>query len=318
VRHETFLSIKVLIASRMHKVGVADKCRAAFRSGRRVCVGPRRICRLSYPAIETAPDGSLLAFAEARKYGLGDPGFAKQEIDLVMKRSADSGRTWSEMKVIEHAGELWSSANPCTVVDRDTKRCGCFIFAANHSETPTRARPGTDDVGTFVRSSDDNGVNWSEPIDLTKVARDMTDPKWRTSVVGPGGGMQTRDGRLVVPVWKFEPWGVFAVVSEDHGRTWRRGELVPGVSGDECQLVELADGHWLFDIRQQHGEHRWQSTSSDGGKTWSPPRAGANVTRVACAIERLTLKMNADDQDRLLWTGPKRSRTLEPCRAREL
>ena len=26
---------------------------------------------------------------------------------------------------------------------------------------------------------------------------------------------------------------------------------------------------------------------------------------MACAIERLTLKMNADDQDRLLWTGPK-------------
>ena len=27
------------------------------------------------PAIETAPDGPLLAFAEARKYHLGDPGF---------------------------------------------------------------------------------------------------------------------------------------------------------------------------------------------------------------------------------------------------
>ena len=27
------------------------------------------------PAIETSPDGSLLAFAEARKYNLDDPGF---------------------------------------------------------------------------------------------------------------------------------------------------------------------------------------------------------------------------------------------------
>ena len=117
--------------------------------------------------------------------------------------------------------------------------------------------------------------------------------------------MQARDGRLAVPVWRFEPWGVCAIVSDDHGRTWRRGEFVPGVSGDECQLVELANGDWLFDIRQQRGSNRWHSTSSDGGKTWSQANAGERVTRVACAIERLTLKANGDDRDRILWTGPK-------------
>ena len=79
-----------------------------FVSGQRGYAGYR------IPAIETMPNGALLALAEARRYGLNDPGFAKQEIDLVMKRSTDAGRTWSEMKVIEHAGELWSSGNPCT------------------------------------------------------------------------------------------------------------------------------------------------------------------------------------------------------------
>src|SRR5271170_38369 len=57
------------------------------------------------PAIEVAPDGSLLAVAEARKYTSEDPGFGKQEIDLVAKRSTDNGATWSAMTVIEHAGE---------------------------------------------------------------------------------------------------------------------------------------------------------------------------------------------------------------------
>ncbi len=33
------------------------------------------------PAIETAPDGSLVALCEARKHNLADPGFGKQDID---------------------------------------------------------------------------------------------------------------------------------------------------------------------------------------------------------------------------------------------
>ena len=64
------------------------------------------------PAIEAAPDGSLLAFAEARKYGGSDPGMGKQDIDLVLKRSTDAGRTWSPMKLIEDPGQLWSAAIP--------------------------------------------------------------------------------------------------------------------------------------------------------------------------------------------------------------
>ena len=257
------------------------------------------------PALQTAPDGSLLAFAEARKYHLNDPGFDKQDIDLVMKRSTDNGHTWSEMRVIEDPGERWSAANPSTLVDRDTKRVWLFYLRGKPERNTYTARAGTDDIRILARTSDDNGMAWSGPMDLTSATRDLADPKWRTSVVGPGGGIQCRDGRLAIPVWKYAPWGVFATVSTDHGRTWQRGELVPNVSGDECQLVELADGRWLFDIRQQSGPHRWRATSRDAGQTWSQPRAGETVSAVACAIKRFTLKTNGDDRDRLLWTGPK-------------
>ena len=44
------------------------------------------------PAIETAADGSLLAFAEARKHNLDDPGFGEQDIDLVYRRSTDQAQ----------------------------------------------------------------------------------------------------------------------------------------------------------------------------------------------------------------------------------
>jgi sialidase-1 len=139
------------------------------------------------------------------------------------------------------------------------------------------------------------------------VARDLENKEsWRASVVGPGGAICTSKGRLVAPVWKTLPFGVFTIYSDDRGRTWQRGEMVPGDNlGDENQLVELADGRILVDIRQQSGPHRWLAASPDGGKTWSKPRPGANVTPVACAIERYTLKSAGDDRNRILWTGPK-------------
>ena len=199
----------------------------------------------------------------------------KQDIDLVLKRSTDGGRTWSPMMVIEDPGELWSAANPATVVDRQTGRVWVLYLRSQPERSTDTSRPGTDDMQTLARYSADNGLTWSEPLDLTKVARDYDDPTWQASVVGPGGAIQTKSGRLVAPVWKVKPYGVLAIFSDDHGQTWQRGSLMPGKQGgDEDQIVELADGRLLLDIRQNSGPTRLLATSSDGGQTWSEPRPG--------------------------------------------
>lgn len=288
-------------------LAIADALRAeplfqqtdVFVSGKDGYVGYR------IPAIETAPDGSLLAFAEARKYNLGDPGYDGNDIDLVVKQSRDLGATWSPMRVIEDPGEKWSAANPATVVDRSNGRLWLFYLRCKPGRGTDAARPGTDDSQILARTSDNSGASWSEPIDLTAVSRDMADPKWRCTVIGPGGGIQTRDGRLALPAWRFEPFGVFAFFSTDHGKTWQRGGVVPDVAGDECQLVEMADGRLLLDIRQQSGPTRWCVASQDGGKTWSPRTPGVKVTPVACAVERLPWKARGPEGDRILWTGPR-------------
>jgi len=258
------------------------------------------------PAIETAPDGSQLAFAEARRYNRADPGMEENDIDLVMKRSSDGGMTWSSMKVIEDPGERWSAANPATVVDKTNGRIWLFYVRSKPGRSSVTARAGTEDMQTLARTSGDNGVTWSEPIDLTKAARDMSDPNWRVSVVGPGGPIQDRRGRLIAPAWKRDPPGVFAILSADHGRTWQRGQMVPGTQGgNENQLVELSDGRVLMDFRQDSGPQRWRAVSNDGGKTWSEPREAVTVSPVACAVERYRLRSAGRDRDRLLWTGPK-------------
>jgi sialidase-1 len=148
------------------------------------------------PAIETTPDGTLLAFAEARKHNLHDPGFPEQDIDLALKRSLDQGKNWSRMTIIEDPGELWSSANPATLVDRTTGRVWLFYLRCQPGRSSRTARPGSDDIRNLARSSDDHGQTWSDPVDLTEVARDMTDPKWRCSVPGPGEARYTRARQL--------------------------------------------------------------------------------------------------------------------------
>lgn len=257
------------------------------------------------PAIEVAPDGTILAFAEARKYHLGDPGYEGQDIDLVLKRSSDSGETWSSMAIVEDPGERWSAANPATLVDRAKGLVWLFYLRGKPDRNTETARPGTDDIRILARASADSGATWSEPMDLTEATRDLADPKWRCSVVGPGGAISGRGGRLGIPVWMFEPFRAFVAFSEDGGKSWRRGQFVPGIQGDECQIVELSDGRWLLDIRQTSGPHRWKAFSKDGGATWEKVAPGETVTPVACAIERYTLKSAGDDRDRILWTGPK-------------
>lgn len=275
------------------------------------CSGKDGYNNYRIPAIEVAPDGSILAFAEARS--AGDPGEgAASAVDLVVKRSADNGRTWSAMQLIEHPGAGWSAANPASAVDRQTGRIWLLYLRCKPDRGTSRARAGTDDFQTQARFSDDNGLTWSDPVDLTAVGRDMNNPQWRATVIGPGGMIQDRQGRLVAPAWRVDPPGVFAVFSEDHGRTWQRGEMasrfsnLPGPHAlSEDQLIELSDGRLLIDCRDERSGFRLVAESRDGGRTWGEFRKGLPAAPVACAIERYTLKAAGDDRDRILWTGPK-------------
>ncbi len=121
------------------------------------------------PAIEASPDGSLIAFAEARKYTAEDPGFGRQDIDLVYKRSTDNGATWSPMVVLEDTGEEWSAANPATILDRTNGRLWVFYIRGRPKRSSETSRLGTDDMATMARWSADSGRTWSEAIDLSAV-----------------------------------------------------------------------------------------------------------------------------------------------------
>ncbi len=257
------------------------------------------------PAIVRTADGTLLAFAEGRRDNLHDPGGG--HINLVYKLSRDGGKSWSSLRYVDRSHEGWAASNPTAVVDQRTGRVFVFFNRWRPGKGASNSRVGTRDNEAYFRYSDDNGLSWSDPIDITTVARDVA--HWHNVVFGPGSGIQASSGRLIVPAYGQRPrshpiWrAAFALISDDGGKSWQRGEWL-AVNCNENQMVELDNGHILVDARQEGGTpHRWLAESPDGGIHWQDPRPGLTVTPVCTGLLRYPTPKGAGSW--YVWSGPR-------------
>jgi sialidase-1 len=242
------------------------------------------------PAIIRAANGDLLAFCEGRKSAGGDSG----NIDILLKRSTDGGRTWSAQQVV------WDDAdntcgNPCPVLDAST---GTLWLLLTHNlgtdrERDIAARTAKGTRTVWVARSADHGATWTKPIEITATTKL---PEWTWYATGPGVGIQIQHGphagRLVIPcdhnyddpVEKKHLSGSHTIYSDDHGKTWRLGGVIhPRVN--ECQVAELFDGRGtlLMNMRSNHGRNlRAVATSTDGGATWTAPADASVLVEPVC------------------------------------
>ena len=272
------------------------------------------------PAVIITKAGTVLAFAEGRQRPTD-----QAENDIVMKRSTDGGRTWGSLKMLHDDG-THSLNNPTVVQEQQSGRI--FLW---YQRIPSHLKErdgkiatgleGPDIYRNLILTSDDDGVTWAPPLDVTKTTKR---PARATTIAsGPGIGIQlTRGphkGRLLIPFNEgpFHLWQNYAVFSDDGGKSWTFGDDVPGAmvpdgkGGErsrinEVQMAELPDGSVLLDSRQFAGEKvRKSSTSRDGGKTWSPVQEVPELTDPSCMASTIRYSFARDTSPGLmLHSGP--------------
>ncbi len=235
--------------------------------------------RYRIPALTTALDGSLIAAVDKRYLG-GDLRGNDEDIDIVVKRSTDGGKTWSEAVTLadfgaRDFGAREGASDPLIITDKITGDILVLYLAYNGV---AGSRP-TDRARTFVSRSKDNGATWLAPVEITN---DIYPDGWHLVWATSGSFSQTRDGRMIAVVAaRRAAFGGFPaltnhlIYSDDGGYTWDIYTGTPPRSGapygDESKVVELDDGRLYMSMRDQRrsGNHRRISHSDDGGQSWT-------------------------------------------------
>lgn len=261
------------------------------------------------PSAVVTTNGTLLAFCEGRKLGAGDAG----DVDLVLKRSRDLGRTWQGMQTVWNDG-AHTCGNPCAVVDRDTGTIWLLLTWNRGDDTEPRIIAGTsrDTRRVFVTASTDDGATWALPREITA---NVKPTNWTWYATGPGAGIQIERGphrsRLVIPCDHIETgtrrYFSHVIHSDDHGQTWNLGGSSPRDQVNECEVVELSGQRLMLNMRNYDRSQRTRqiAVSDDGGLTWNDQRQAPELVEPICqaSIRRWTWAGN-DEAGRLLFSNP--------------
>jgi sialidase-1 len=144
----------------------------------------------------------------------------------------------------------------------------------------------------FVIGSDDDGATWTAPVEITAALEPLRARiNWQALATGPGHGIETAAGRIVVPLWLADyrsaagklAKGAATLTSDDGGVTWEAGALaIPG--GNEAAVVETAAHGILLTARNSFPPNRRiAARSPDGAGDWTEPLFIDELPEWGCA-----------------------------------
>ena len=256
------------------------------------------------PAIIKAPNNDLLAFCEGRVNSSSDFG----NVDIVMKRSKDQGKTWSHLLVIVNNDSL-QAGNCAPVVDISDPQFPAgkiylFYNTGNNHESEIRKAKGVREV--WFISSINNGLSWSDPVNITlqthrpnyfsSNAAYSFEEDWRSYANTPGHALQIQSGKYKgriyiaanhsegAPKNKFEDYRAHAYYSDDHGKTFHLSESLQIPGSNEATAASLSNGRLLLNVRNQQGDKRYRivAISNNGGIHWDTSYYDTNLPDPVC------------------------------------
>jgi sialidase-1 len=269
------------------------------------------------PGIVVTAQGTVLAWCEARKKG-GD----WDQIEILLRRSTDEGKTWSESRSVAHVAGP-KTKNPFSLhvkaVDpQDVTYNNPVLIAGGHGWVHMLFC--LEYMRCFYQRSTDDGVSFGEPVEITAALEAFRSVyPWKVCATGPDHGIQLKSGRLIVPVWlstgtggnAHRPSVTATIYSDDQGRNWNAGEIaVPNteewINPNETIAIELADGRTMLNVRSESKAHRRLiTTSKDGATNWSTPKFDDALLEPICmaSIIRYSLAANGG-KNRILFCNP--------------
>jgi len=263
------------------------------------------------PAVVITNDGSILAFAEARKKSCSDTG----NIDLVMKKSTNNGKSWSKLIIVWDDGKN-VCGNPVPVVDNETGKIHLLATWNNGEDHESQIIAGTSKESREVYQlvSKDDGNTWSKPKNITATTK-LKD--WTWYATGPVHGIQLKKGdykgRLVIPSDHIEAdskkYYSHIIYSDDHGASWKLGGRTPKDQVNECSVVELENGDLHLNMRNYERkafQARQVAISKDGGLTWENQHIDLGLPEPRC--QGAILSVERKGKQVLLFTNPSDSK----------
>lgn len=256
------------------------------------------------PAIVKAPNGDLLAFCEGRVNGSDDFG----KIRIVEKRSSDNGKSWSKLQVAA-SNDTLQADNAAPVVDMTDPaypRGRIFLFYNTGNVSESKLRKGLGVREVWYKTSVDNGLTWSQPVNITLQVHRPRQPAfnnaynfkedWRSYANTPGHAIQFTHGkykgRLYVaanhsagePQKHYTDGRAFGYYSDDHGKTFRISDNVNWPGSNEVMAVELSGNQLMLNARNQKGDIRRRiiAISKDGGQKWDTTYVDQNLPDPVC------------------------------------
>nr|WP_315314710.1 InlB B-repeat-containing protein [Treponema denticola] len=248
------------------------------------------------PALAVTNDGTLLAVTDLRYTANTDLGH-NHGIDLLIKRSEDNGKTWSDdtniTKIPKDDPNGYGDA--AIIADRESND---VLILCVHGNVFYPNGTHSNHLKAIQFVSHDGGKNFSDKQDISDMIFGFND-SWESLFFGSGRIMQSRyikagshyriysallSKRSIhsPPIHQVHHDNT-VVYSDDFGSTWHvlgDASTSPIPGGDEAKVEELPDGSVILSSRKNNGRFVNIFTYTDpdtGAGSWSTTKETLNL-----------------------------------------